>query len=179
MKVILICGKARSGKNQLADYLKECLDVDKKGAYFDRTLIRGNAQSVKERAERQFNWNGEKDAKGRQLLIDVTNKGYNIDTYFWEKELFTEAIMYKAFTNKNCEYLIVPDWRYAQTLDYFNVVAEEVITIRITRPNLPKGTHENHISENALDLFDVQYEVDNNRDLNNLKNIAKRIAQEF
>lgn len=177
MKVILICGKARSGKNQLADYLKEYLDVDVKGAYFDRTLIRGNAQSVKDKAERQFNWNGEKDAKGRQLLIDITNMGYAEDINFWEKQTFTEAIMHKEFVNKNCEYLIIPDWRYPQTLDYFRKVADSVTTIRVTRPNMTGGTHKYHTSENALDLFDVQYEVENDKDLDNLKKVAKKIVQ--
>jgi hypothetical protein len=177
MKVILICGKARSGKNQLADYLKEALDIDKNGAYFNRTLIRGNAQSVKDRAVNDHNWNGEKDAKGRQLLIDITNEGYDKDTYFWEKELFTEAIMYKEFSNRNCEYLIVPDWRYAQTLGYFNTVADKVITVKVTRPNNEVGTHDNHSSENDFMFFPIDVEVNNDKDLDNLKKVAKSIVQ--
>lgn len=177
MKVILICGKARSGKNQLADYLKEALDVDSKGAYFDRTLIRGNAQSVKDKAENDYNWNGEKDAKGRQLLIDITNWGYSQHKYYWEKELFTEAIMYKEFVNRNCEYLIVPDWRYQQTLDYFNTVADEIVTLRVTRPNNEKGTHDSHPSENDFMNFPIDVEVVNDKDLDNLKKVAKKIVQ--
>lgn len=177
MKVILICGKARSGKNQLADFIKEYLDVDRKGAYFDRTLIRGNAQSVKDVAVKQYNWNGEKDAKGRQLLIDITNEGYAKDIHFWEKELFTEAIMYKEFNNRNCEYLIVPDWRYAQTVEYFNKVADKVVTVRITRPTNEKGTHDSHSSENDFMDFPIDIEVNNNRDLDNLKKVARHIVQ--
>lgn len=179
MKVILISGKARSGKNQLAEYLKEYLDVDHKGAICNKTLIRGNAECVKEIAYSKYDWNGEKDSKGRQLLIDITNKGYAEDTYYWEKNTFLELISYKEFINKNCQFLIMPDWRYPQTLDYFKQVADNVITIKVTRPNLPKGTHEHHISENALESFNVQYKVENNKDLDNLKNIAKRIAKEI
>lgn len=169
MKVILICGKARSGKNQLATYLAEYLDVNK-------TLIRGNADSVKEIAYEHFNWNGEKDAKGRQLLIDITNDGYAKDIHYWEKTTFKEAVV---FTNKQYEYLIIPDWRYAQTLDYFRKVATSVTTIRVVRPNLPEGTHKYHVSENALDLFDVQYEVLNDKDLDNLKKVAKELCSKM
>lgn len=176
MKVILICGQARSGKNQLADYLKHYLDLDSKGVTFNRTLIRGNAQSVKDIAHSKYNWNGIKDQKGRQLLIDITNEGYDQDIHYWEKETFLEAISYSTFVNPRCEYLIIPDWRYAQTLDYFDKVADEVTTIRITRPNLAEGTHSTHSSENDFKEFEVDYEVVNDKDLLNLEEVARRIC---
>lgn len=179
MKVILISGKAGSGKNQLAEYLKEYLDLDPKGVPFNQTLIRGNAECVKDQAILKHNWNGEKDKKGRQLLIDITNEGYAKDVHYWEKETFTEAVMHKEFINKNCRYLIIPDWRYSQTLDYFRKVADSVTTIRVTRPNLPEGTHKYHVSENALDLFDVQFDIENSKDLNNLKAIARQIVRKL
>lgn len=50
MKVILICGQARSGKNELANYLRKYLNRDEKGNFVSKTLIRGNAQSVKDKA---------------------------------------------------------------------------------------------------------------------------------
>lgn len=177
MKVILICGKAGSGKDTFAKLLEMYLDLDDQGNYYERTYIRGNAQSVKDKAVQHYNWNGVKDSKGRQLLIDITNEGYSKDINFWEKETFTEAIMHKEFNNKNCEYLIIPDWRYPQTVDYFRKVADSVTTIRIVRPNLTEGTHKYHTSENALDLFDVQYEVVNDKDLDYLKGVAKSIVQ--
>lgn len=175
MKAILICGKARSGKNQLADYLKEALDLDWEGNPLDRTLIRGNAQTVKERATDQYNWNGEKDAEGRQLLIDITNRGYDTDTYYWERETFNSYLVH-TLTNKNCKYLIVPDWRYASTKDYFEKTMDEVITIRITRVDQEVGTHDNHSSEMDYLNFDVDVEVTNTT-LENLKEVAKEIVQ--
>lgn len=176
MKVILICGQARSGKNELANYLRKYLNRDEKDNFVSKTLIRGNAQSVKDKAVRDFKWNGVKDAEGRQLLIDITNEGYAKDIHFWEKETFLEAVLHKEFVNKNCEYLIIPDWRYSQTVDYFNKVAEEVITMRVTRPNLEKGTHSDHSSENDFRNFEVDYEVINDKDLLNLEGVARRIC---
>lgn len=177
MKVLLICGKAGSGKDTFAKLLELYLDLDVRGNYHERTYIRGNAQSVKDKAVQQHNWNGVKDSKGRQLLIDITNEGYNDDIHYWEKKTFLEAIMYKEFINKRCEYLIVPDWRYPQTLDYFKKVADEVITIRVTRPNNVEGTHNYHVSENAFESFKVDHEVLNDKDLDSLKKVAKKIVQ--
>ena len=85
--------------------------------------------------------------------------------------------MYKEFSNRNCEYLIVPDWRYKQTLDYFNTVADEIVTLRVTRPNNEKGTHDSHPSENDFMNFPVDVEVVNDKDLDNLKKVAKKIVQ--
>ena len=96
--------------------------------------------------------------------------------FYWEKETFTEAIIHKEFTNANCEYLIIPDWRYAQTKDYFEKVADKVIAIRITRPNLEKGTHDDHSSENDFLNFSIDMEAPNTRDLENLKRVAKHIV---
>ena len=175
MKVILICGKASSGKNQLADYIEKYLNRDSNGNFVSKTLVRGNAQSVKEIAYRQYNWDGVKDRKGRQLLLDITNERYNYDNNYWEKETFLQAIMHQE-TNRNCEYLIIPDWRYAQTKTYFEKVADEVITIRITRPNLEEGTHSDHSSENDFKNFEVDYEVINDKDLLNLEGVARRIC---
>lgn len=174
--VILICGKAGSGKNKLAELIKNHLDTEPSGRILDKTLIRGNAQSVKDVATKEHNWNGEKDVKGRQLLIDITNEGYATDKFYWEDQTFTEAIMHKEFVNKYCDYLIIPDWRYACTPEYFRERFDKVVTVRIERPNLDKGTHDTHSSENDFMNFEVDYEVFNTRDIAQLDKIAKRIA---
>ena len=72
MKIILINGKARSGKDTLASLIRGILGHRK-------VLIRPNAYSVKECALKYFSWNGAKDTKGRQLLIDITNLGLNLN----------------------------------------------------------------------------------------------------
>lgn len=176
MKIILICGKARSGKDTLAKFMKEALDVNESGAYFDRTLVRGNAQSVKDIAYNLHNWNGEKDATGRQLLLDITEKGYKQDPNFWEKETFTQAIMHQQFENKNLEYVIIPDWRYAQTKEYFEKVADKLITIKVIRHNNEEGTHANHPSEMDYNNFEVDHVIWNDSDVTNLKRHAKKIV---
>lgn len=176
--VILICGQAGSGKNTLADILKKHIDLEPNGVVIDKTLIRNNAQSVKDIATNKHNWNGEKDAQGRQLLLDITEQGYAQDKFYWEDTTFTEAIMHREFINKQCDYLIIPDWRYESTLEYFKHRFEKVLTIRVERPNI-RGTHNNHSSENNFKAFDVDLVVENNEDLSKLDKIAKKIAREL
>ena len=178
--VILICGKAGSGKNQFAEYLKEALDTNcglsKKSS--NVAYIRGNAQSVKDVAIKSHNWNGEKDQKGRQLLLDITEEGYKIHPYYWEEETLTEAIMYQL-QNPTSKVLIIPDWRYEATYEYFGGQVDNVMCIRVSRPHRDKGTHEKHSSENNLDNFEVHYEVFNNRDLAHLRKVAYKIASQY
>lgn len=175
--LVLICGKAGSGKNTLADLIKKHLDTEPTGKVREKTLIRGNAQSVKDEAIKKHNWNGEKDAKGRQLLLDITEEGYKKDKFYWEDMTFTEAIMYKEFTNKYCDYLIIPDWRYANTLEYFKDRFDNVLTIRVDRPNNDRGTHKDHSSEKDFMDFDVDLVVENDKDMVKLDKIAKKIAR--
>lgn len=176
MKVILICGQAHSGKTTLAKFLKEHLDINNRGVYCERTLIRNNGQSVKDIAVRDFKWNGVKDESGRQLLLDITEDGYAQDQFYWERETFHEAIKHKEYHNKNCDVLIIPDWRYPSTKSYFDKMADEVITIKITRDEAD-GTHKDHPSENIFKNFIVNFNVTNNCDLKYLRGEARRIVR--
>lgn len=177
--VILICGKAGSGKNQLAEYLKEAIDT-RCGATNPTNIayIRGNAQSVKDVAVRDFNWNGEKDYQGRQLLLDITEDGYKKHPYYWEEETLTESIMYQMM-NPTAKVLIIPDWRYEATAKYFEGQVDNVLKVYIERKDQEIGTHFNHSSETDFLSFDVDYKVFNDRDLDHLRKVAYKLATHF
>ena len=66
MKVILISGKARHGKDTLAGMMKEELERKSK-----RVLIAHYADLLKFICKNFFGWNGEKDDNGRALLQRV------------------------------------------------------------------------------------------------------------
>ena len=142
MKIILINGKARSGKDTLASLMKGKLS-DKK------VLVRGNAQTVKDCARKYFGWNGEKDTKGRKLLIDITNLGYAQDPYHWERQTLKYAV-----DKDNYDYLIITDWRYMSTYKYFKSRGYQVITIHRHR-DIDNGLDEslkNDISEQGFNM---------------------------
>ena len=79
-KVILISGKARSGKDTLAKVLGDYLKEQGK-----EVLITHYADSLKYICETVFKWDGKKDEKGRQLLIDIgANPSFNFQQEYSE-----------------------------------------------------------------------------------------------
>lgn len=158
--IVLINGKARSGKDTVAKLLKE--HFESKGL---KASINSNAEAVKGIAKYMFDWNGIKDTKGRQLLLDITEAGYKYDPYFWEyknNKSMIEADIY-----------IVPDWRYKSTFNYFNL-QDNVITINVNNDNRESiGELSNHSSETGLDNFVFDYFIDNNGSLEDLQEQVK------
>ena len=61
MRVILISGSARFGKDSVAFIMKELLEKQKK-----KVLIIHYADNLKLFAKNYFGWSGQKDQKGRE-----------------------------------------------------------------------------------------------------------------
>lgn len=158
--IVLINGKARSGKDTVAKLLQK--RFERRGF---TVSIRPNAQAVKDIASHIFNWNEIKDTKGRQLLLDITQAGYNYDPYFWES-------VNNKYMNHYDVY-IIPDWRYKSTYNYFSL-NDNVITINVSNENRESiGELSNHSSETGLDDFVFDYFVDNNGNLEDLEEQIK------
>lgn len=177
MRVILICGKARSGKDTVAKIMSECISTDFMGNKRLNNIIIPNAKSVKRVATEKFNWNGVKDQEGRQLLINITERGYKEDEYHWEKETYLDYLMSKV---SGMDTLIIPDWRYMSTLNYFSRVlkVEEIITIRVTRQDTDsKGTHVNHSSENDHLGFMSDYVINNDSTMEQLSKEVSKLCK--
>ena len=79
MRVILVSGKAQSGKDSTAFIMRELLEKQQK-----KVLIIHYADNLKLFAKNYFGWNGIKDEDGRKLLqwlgTDVIRKNYK-DTW--------------------------------------------------------------------------------------------------
>ena len=79
MKVICISGKAQHGKDSTAGYLKEFLEARGK-----KVLIAHYGDLVKYVCKTFFDWDGQKDEKGRTLLQYVgTDKVRSHHAYYW------------------------------------------------------------------------------------------------
>lgn len=166
--VVLIKGRAGSGKDTLASmvlkHLKELSNLEVK--------ISPNAEKVKQYARHYFDWDGEKDDKGRKLLIDITNAGYNYDQFFWEKlnPIFSWVTL-------------IPDWRYESTYEYFKETkGYNVITVNVIRPNVfnPNCLElQFDPSETTLDTFKCDYEIVNDASLVGLNDMARQLALEI
>lgn len=173
--IVLINGVARSGKDTLAELLMPYLcDQDQTG------FILPNALSVKEMAKNVYGWDGEKDERGRSLLIDITNTGYKYDPMFWEKRAVSHLKHVEKGLNTAFDYVIVPDFRYPVTQRYYIACGYRVVTIYIVRPEFDNelGVNKFDVSEMPMDI-DFDFVVKNDSDLEALEEYAKRIAKEI
>lgn len=167
MRVILVNGRKGCGKDTFADILIHHLML--KG--YNVAKI-GNADYVRELARDRYNWDGVKDNKGRQLLLDVTQAGYNYDPFFFEK------ITYARAKKQQLDIVVIPDWRYEATYTYMceEVGHDNVITVRVQRDKttINTPTLDNHVSEIGLDTFEFNHTVTNKGtilDLDSLVNL--------
>ena len=169
MKVILISGKAEAGKTTTANIIKTFLEeLGKKVACIPY------GQYVKDTAKLVWNWNGDKDEKGRQLLqwwgTDIVRAQ---DPNFWVDSVVRLA----KVIDKYVDYLIVDDCRFLNEIEAWRAVKyvaldeatdalvnrqrfSDIITIRVERPgheNALTPEHRRHPSETELDdyIFDI------------------------
>ena len=167
MRVILISGSARFGKDSVAFIMKELLEKQKK-----KVLIIHYADNLKLFAKNYFGWSGQKDQKGRELLqwlgTDVVRKNYE-DT--WVDMIVALLKGIKTLY----DYVIIPDVRFPNEIDKMcdNFYC---ITARVIRPNFDNGLtdeQKKHPSETALDNYPMEYELINDGDLEKLLETTK------
>ena len=169
MKVILISGKAEAGKTTTANIIKTFLEeLGKKVACIPY------GQYVKDTAKLVWNWNGEKDKKGRELLqwwgTDIVRAQ---DPNFWVDSVIRLA----KVIDKYVDYLIIDDCRFLNEIEAWRAIKyvaldeatdaltnrhrfPDIITIRVERPgheNVLTPEQRRHPSETELDdyIFDI------------------------
>ena len=175
--IILVHGIAGSGKNTFCDYVDARL-----GSCKDKlSSIIGNADAVKRIARTQYGWKNEKDERGRQLLIDVTNAGYNYDLYFWEKACkdtierrLSNTLHYR--TDRMDKFFLVNDWRYPCTFEFWmNKEDFEVVTVHITgKENNFNYSDRITMDKSEIGLKDFKFDhtIVNDGDLLDLNELA-------
>lgn len=108
-KVILIGGKAGSGKNTVANLMKEHLEAKGK-----KVLILGNGDKVREYAKKYFNLVDYKaSSEGRRIMLGITDMMYDLYPNYYDK--ITEKTIMEA---NDVDVFIITDWRYACTYEY-------------------------------------------------------------
>lgn len=153
-KIILISGKAQHGKDTTAAILKEKIETEGKKA-----IITHYADLVKYVCKTFFNWDGNKDDKGRTLLqyvgTDIVRKQSND---YWVKFIY-EMI---TFFGQSWDYILIPDCRFPNEVDYFRNSKFETVAVRVIREefeSLLTKEQQKHPSEIALDNYDFDYVI--------------------
>ena len=146
LKIFLISGKARHGKDTVASMLeKELINKGK------RVLVTHYADLVKYICKTFFDWDGNKDEKGRTILQYVgTDIVRNKRPNYWVEFVMEVLWMF----GDNWDYVIIPDTRFPNEVDLPKQTYDTVYHIKVVSPDCDSELTEeqlNHPSETALD----------------------------
>lgn len=173
MKVISISGKARNGKDTFATILKGVLEDTGK-----RVAVVHYADLLKDMAKKLYQWDGEKDVKGRTLLQQVGTNCRKTDKDFFVKHLVS-LINTLRF---DFDVVLIPDTRYKNEIQGMaNVYGPNHYAVRVKRLNFENdltAEQKNHASETDLDTYAFPYKVEA-KDLSDLKIAAMAMADEL
>ena len=173
MKIIVIGGKARVGKDTTADYITEQIKDKEKVC---RVQV---GQYIKYYAEKYFGWDGREETKPRTLLQElgtdiIRNK---IDSDFHIDRLVQDIKVLSYFYDT----FIVSDVRFPIEVEKLKNNFENVISIKVLRENeILTEKEKTHVTETALDNYNnFDYIIDNKGTLEDLKQRTIEILQEI
>lgn len=153
MKIILISGKARSGKDSFASEVAKVLTTEKN----KRVLITHYADLLKYICKEFFDWDGEKDEYGRTLLQQIgTQKIRGQYPEYWIK--FIKDII-NIFPDE-WDYVIIPDCRFKNEIESWEKDGYDVSTVRIERQNyISELTEEQQKHQSEIDLDNYNFDL--------------------
>jgi hypothetical protein len=154
MVILGFGGKARSGKDTSVDMLKDRLEF--KGY---KVLHINMANYVKYIAKEYFDWDGQKDEKGRHILQQVGTeivRSKNPD--FWVN---TVIEFIKVFDNY--DFVLIGDVRFPNEINRFKEEGYQTYSVHVERLNFENNLtkeQRNHLSETSMDNFKFDYYIE-------------------
>lgn len=169
MRLFLIAGKAGSGKNEVANIIKDTLR---------NSIVTGLSKYIKLFALEFTDWDGRDINKPREFLQNMGDTLRGIDKDFLTRRMNEDIQVYEKLGIEN---VIVSDVRLINEIEYFkNNKDLKTIVIRVNSSNSRRKLNEeekNHHTELELDNYDkFDYVIDNNFD-DNLKKDVKDILE--
>ncbi len=164
MHIFLISGKARNGKDSVADIMMKKLD--------GKSTKIAMADYLKYIAKRHYGWSGEKDEDGRSLIqylgTERIREELNWDTFHVERVCQDIKIIENRF-----DYVFIPDVRFRNEVYYTQAkFPDNVTTIHVERLDFKSPLTEeqqNHRSERDLDGFTFDYNIKSGNGLDKLE----------
>ena len=173
MKIILISGKAQSGKDTTAGILHKALVRDG-----NSVLVTHYADLLKYICKSYFDWDGNKDEKGRKMLqyvgTDVIRKQ---DPTMWVD--FVSKIL--RYFHDNWDYVIIPDCRFPDEIATMINDGFDTVHLRVVRENFKSPLTEEqqmHPSETALDNVEADYYIANDGTIADLEETITKWMKE-
>lgn len=173
MKIFVIAGKARHGKDTVASMIKNI--------YKDKKVINLSYGSyIKEYAKKISDWDGSEETKPRELLqtlgTEVIRK--NIDENFFIKRLCDDIRVYSYYF----DVITISDARFPSEIETPKKLFENVISVKVERDNFSSSlTSEQmkHSTETALDNYDnYDYIIKNDGRIEDLEDKVLQMIKE-
>ena len=173
-KIIILSGKAQSGKNETANIIKQELEKQNK-----KTVIIAYAKYLKDYVKEITNWDGLEETKPRELLqlIGVELIKNKIDENLLINRIKEDIEIYKYFF----DVIIISDARFINEIEEIKKQNKNTTVIKIEglENNLTKKQKE-HITETALnDYNNYDYTIENKNTKENLKKQITKIMEEI
>jgi dephospho-CoA kinase len=171
-KIIILTGKAQSGKNETANIIKKYLEKQN-----NKTIIISYAKYLKDYAKEITNWNGKESTKPREFLqqLGVELIKNKIDEDFLINRIKEDIKIYEYFFDT----IIISDARFISEIEAIKTKNKIVIKIEGKENKLTKLEKE-HITEKALDNYNnYDYIIQNKTTKQELKKQIKQIMEEI
>ena len=171
MKIIMIGGKARSGKDTFASFLANNMN--------SKVCILQISSYIKYYAIKYFGWDGEEETKPRDLLNKIGTEIIRdkIDPDFHINRLI-EDIKVLSYFYDTC---IVSDVRFPSEIEKVKNEFSSCVSVKLVRDSsVLTELQKNHVSETALDDYDkFDFIIDNNGTLEELEEKAILLLKEI
>lgn len=173
MNVICISGKARHGKDTVANMMKE--SIEQAG---EKVLIIHYADLLKFICTTYYGWDGVKNDYGRQLLQDVgTGIARKRNQDYWVNTVSDFLTLFQDEWN----WAIIPDTRFPNEV---SMVYEKFggTHVRVERGKYDGGLTDeqlNHPSETMLDDYFPDYYIKNHGSLEQLRETVNTCLKEI
>lgn len=176
VKIIILCGKARAGKDTTCEYMKQ---------YYEKKDLKViNLQfsaSIKEYTKKITGWDGKDETKPREFLqvLGTSIIRERIDEEFFIKRMIQDIQVYSYFY----DIVIISDARVVKEIELIKSHFESVISVNIVRPNYESelsGKEKKHITEVGLDEYKgFDFVLNNDGSLEDLNDRACDLASKI
>ena len=169
-KIIILSGKARAGKDTTMNFLNEI---------YNNIIQLQYGSYIKEYAKKISNWDGSEETKPRELLQQLGTNiiRENIDNKFFIKKMIDDIKVYSYFFDT----IVISDARFKIEIDDIKNTFNNVIAVRIERPNFDNGLtleQKKHPSEIDLDDYNkFNYKLINDGTLEDLKKKVEKLVE--
>ena len=180
MKVYVISGKARHGKDTVALDIKEIYENKRL-----KVINLAYGSYIKEYAKKISNWDGAEETKPRELLqelgTDIIRK--KIDNDFFVRRICEDIKVYSYYF----DIITISDARFPNEMEWPKKYFDNVINIRVIRDGYDSVLSEKeqkHLTETALDEYNsYDYVIHNDGTLDDLKDkvleVVRKVEHEY